>query len=360
MLQIDRRIFTHFDYIVPILVAPIILFSYILVSELYPNLANKQLVYFITSSVLAFVIFLIPIRRFIWLIPLFYWVNILFLVLVKFFGESRLGASRWLEVPFVNFTIQPSELIKPSLILMLAYLISTNPPKSKSGYRVKEFLKLSFYIILPSVLIYIEPDLGTALLLLFIGFGTLFVIGVDYKIWIAITAIILLLIPFAYPHINEYQQKRVRDFLSTKPSYQVKQSIIAIGSGGLSGKTKDEATQTKFKFLPIATSDFIFAYFVERFGFWGALLLISIYALLILHFLMITLYMKGDYFTQVLSTSIALMIFLYTFVNIAMTMGYAPVVGLPLPLFSYGGSSFITFITLFAILEHLIAFRFRY
>jgi rod shape determining protein RodA len=113
------------------------------------------------------------------------------------------------------------------------------------------------------------------------------------------------------------------------------------------------------KFLPIATSDFIFAFYVERFGFWGGVILISIYALLIIHFLMITLYLKGDYFSQVLSSSLALMFFLYTGVNIAMTLGYAPVVGLPLPLFSYGGSSFITFMILLGMLENLLAFRFK-
>lgn len=359
MFQIDRRIFTHFDYIVPILITPIVIFSYILVSQLYPNLANKQLVYYGASLVVGFLIFIFPIRKFSWLIPLLYWFNIFLLVIVKIFGNSRLGATRWLEIPFVNFTIQPSELIKPTLILMLAYLISQNPP-TKGGYKIKEFLKLSFYIILPSILIYIEPDLGTSLILQFIGFGVLFIIGVDKKIWISSVVVIAILAPLTYPLINDYQKKRVKDFLSTKPSYQVRQSIIAIGSGGLNGKAKDEATQSKFKFLPIATSDFIFAYFVERFGFWGAILLIAIYALLILHFLVITLYMKGDYFTQVLSSSLSLMLFLYTFVNIAMTIGYAPVVGLPLPLFSYGGSSFITFVILFAILEHLITFRYNY
>jgi rod shape determining protein RodA len=302
---------------------------------------------------------LFPVRRFVWMIPAVYWINIAMLIMVKFVGISRLGAQRWIEIPFINFTIQPSEIMKPSLILMLAYLIKSSPPTSERGYGMKEFLKLGFYIILPFTLIYIEPDLGTALILLVLGFGVLFIVGVDYKIWIGIAVALSIAIPAIYPHINDYQKRRVKDFLSKKPSYQVRQSIIAIGSGGLYGKERGEATQTHMKFLPIATSDFIFAFFVERFGFVGGVVLIAIYALLILHFLMMILYLKGDYFSQVISASLALLFFLYASVNIAMTLGYAPVVGLPLPLFSYGGSSFITFMILLGIYENLVTFRFK-
>ena len=359
MFQVDRRIFTHFDYIVPILILPIIGISFFLVYELYPVLANKQLIYFLTGSVLFTFFFFFPIRKLSWLIPFFYWSNLFLLLSVKLFGVSKLGAQRWLEIPFVNFTLQPSELMKPAMILMLAYLIKNNPPDSEKGYGLLDFLKLSLFIMMPFVLILQQPDLGTALILFFIGYGILFIIGVNNKIWLSILAIAVLLAPLVYTNLHDYQKKRINDFLAEKPSYHVRQSIIAIGSGGIAGKSQDEATQSHMKFLPIATSDFIFAFYMERFGFWGGATLIAIYALLIWHFLMITLYMKGDYFIQVLSSSLALMFFLYTGVNIAMTIGYAPVVGLPLPLFSYGGSSFITFIILLAIFENLVAFRFN-
>ena len=358
MFWIDRRILIHFDYIVPMLILPIIGISYFLIDELYPLLANKQLIYFIASLLLFVFFFLFPMRKFSWLIPFFYWLNVLLLLSVKLFGVSRLGAQRWLEIPFVNFTIQPSELMKPAMILMLAYLIKNRPPDTDKGYGLRDFLTLSLYIMIPFLLILKQPDLGTALILFFLGYGILFIIGVHYKIWLSILAMIVLLAPLVYNNLQDYQKKRIHDFLAEKPSYHVRQSIIAIGSGGISGKSEEKATQAHMKFLPIATSDFIFAFFMERFGFWGGLTLIGIYALLILHFLMMTLYMKGDYFSQVLSSSLALMFFLYTGVNIAMTIGYAPVVGLPLPLFSYGGSSFITFIILIAIFENLVAFRF--
>ena len=357
MFQIDRRIVTHFDFLIPILILPIIIFSYFLISEANATLASKQLVYFTVATFVFCLFFLTPLRKIEWLIPLFFWVAIALLISVEFFRISRLGAKRWLEIPFVHFTIQPSEILKPAFILMLAYLIKQDPPPQK-GYGWKQFFKLSFYILLPFVLIAKEPDLGTAMILLMLGYGILFIIGVDKKIWITLGILIALASPFLYNHLHDYQKKRITDFLSDTPSYHVKQSIIAIGSGGLYGKEKDEATQTHYKFLPIATSDFIFAYTVERFGFWGAFALIVCYALLIIHLITLNYQLKKEPFAQVMTSGIALLIFLYMGVNIAMTIGLAPVVGVPLPLFSYGGSSFITFFALFGILENLLAFRF--
>ena len=293
-----------------------------------------------------------------WLIPFIYWGNIALLLAVEFFGHSRLGAQRWIDIPFINATIQPSEFVKPALILMLAYLINKTPPPLH-GYRLKDFLRISFYILLPFVLIAKEPDLGTALVLLLIGYGVLFYVGVYWKILATILAGILIFSPLAYKFLlHDYQKVRIKDFLSEKPSYHVQQSIIAIGSGGWSGKDKEDATQTQMKFLPIATSDFIFAFVVERTGFLGALALILLYAMLILHLLSLSIF-NNDYYIKVVTVAISFMIFIYMGVNIAMTIGYAPVVGVPLPMFSYGGSSFLNFMVLFAIMQNLITFRYK-
>jgi rod shape determining protein RodA len=322
-------------------------------------LAKKQLVYFFVGFAGALMMFLFPIRKLSWLIPLLFWISILLLISVEFFGTNRgMGAQRWLEIPFVRFTIQPSEIMKPAFMLMLAYLIKNNPPPDE-GYGVKDFLKLSFYILLPFYLIFREPDLGTALVLLLVGYGTLFVIGINKKIWITIIVTLALCAPLMYKYVlHDYQKKRITEFMDEKKSYQVQQAVIAIGSGGLYGKSKDEATQTHLKFLPIATSDFIFPYYVERFGFMGALILILLYGTLIIHLLSQNFKLKDDYFTSVFTTATALLIFIYMGVNIAMTIGYAPVVGLPLPFFSYGGTSFITFMLVFGIYENLITFRY--
>jgi len=356
--RIDKRILAQFDFLSIILVVPLVITSNWLIGEVVPALAQKQITYVGVASLAFLAVFLLPIRRMSWLIPLIYWLSIILLFGVEFFGHARLGAQRWIDIPFIDATIQPSEFVKPALILMLAYIISKNPPPAY-GYRIKEFLKISFYILLPFILIAKEPDLGTAMVLLLIGYGVLFFIGVHWKIWAVIVGAVLLFSPLAYKFLlHDYQKTRIQDFLSEKPSYHVQQSIIAIGSGGFTGKSKDDATQTQMRFLPISTSDFIFAFLVERSGFLGALGIILIYVMLILHLMSLSIY-NDDYFIKVVTISISFMIFIYMGVNISMTIGYAPVVGVPLPMFSYGGSSFINFMILFAIMQNLITFRYK-
>ena len=354
----DKRIFLHFNYELILFILPLILLSHLLISEISEMLAQKQLIYF-TISIIAFVVvFFLPIRRMIGLIPYFYWFGIILLLAVLFFGTTKLGATRWLQLPFVNLTIQPSELFKPIFLLMLAFLISKKPPP-KNGYNFKDFTYFSFYILLPFFLIAKEPDLGTALVLLLVGYGVLFIMGIDWRIIVSIIIVLLITSPFIYTYmIKDYQKKRIEDFLAKEPSYHVQQSIIAIGSGGLLGKDKEEATQVQLKFLPIATSDFIFAYLVERYGFIGAVGLIGLYLLLICYLLILNFYFQKDFLISVFASGVGLLIFLDMSVNILMVIGFAPVVGLPLPLFSYGGSSFINFIVIFAILENLLTFRF--
>ena len=358
MWRFDKSILSQFDFFSIILIIPLVIASHWLIGEVVPALAQKQLAYVSVAILTFFIVLVLPIRRMSWFIPLIYWANIGLLLAVEFFGHSRLGAQRWIDIPFINATIQPSEFVKPALILMLAYLINKIPPPPE-GYRLKEFLKISFYILLPFILIAKEPDLGTALVLLLIGYGILFFVGVYWKIIAFILGSILLFSPLVYKFmLHDYQKVRIIDFLSEKPSYHVQQSIIAIGSGGWTGNKKDEATQTQMRFLPIATSDFIFAFVVERTGFLGALLLIVIYVMLILHLLSLSVF-NNDYYIKVVTVGIAFMIFIYMGVNISMTIGFAPVVGVPLPMFSYGGSSFLNFMVLFAIMQNLITFRYK-
>ncbi len=354
----NRRILAHFDFLIPLLIFPIVGISVFLIYELGSSLIYKQFVYIGGSFVVAYIVFFIPFRRLSKSIYFFYWLCMILLVLVEFIGTKKLGAQRWIEIPFTSFSIQPSETLKIALMLMLALVIRQNPPP-KDGYDWREFLRISSFILVPFFIILQQPDLGTALTVLFMGFGALFLIGVNKKIWITLVLVFSITSPLIYQYgIRDYQKKRIHDFLSEKPSHQVTQSIIAIGAGGLRGKEKDKATQSQLKFLPIATSDFIFAYFMERFGFIGGITLISIYMLLIFHILSYTLLNLKDYFLRVVASCVGILLFVYMSVNIAMTVGFAPVVGLPLPLFSYGGTSFLTFIVMLAILENLLAFRF--
>ena len=358
MRLFDKRIISHFDYLLIIFVLPLIFLSYHLIGETNEQLANKQLVYYSVSIFAFIIVFLMPIRKRIRIIPVLYWLGILLLIAVEFVGISKLGAKRWIYLPIIGTTIQPSELIKPIFILMLGYLIQNKPPQ-KGGYNFVDFCYFSFYILLPFLLIAKEPDLGTAMVLLFVGYGILFLVGVNWKIWASIFIVIGLASPFMYTYLmKDYQKKRIHDFIAEKPSYHVQQSIIAIGSGGLTGKESEEATQTQLKFLPIATSDFIFAYLGERYGFLGAIGLIFIYLLIVIHLLTMNYYFKDDYIVRVFASGLGFLIFFNMSVNILMVIGFAPVVGIPLPMFSYGGSSFVNYVVTIAILENLLAFRY--
>lgn len=357
--MIDRRILTHFDFLLPLIVAPIIGMSFFLINEANEAMNIKQSIYIIVGFVLFWVIFFIPFRSLSKSIGIFYWICVILLLIVDIYGTTKLGAQRWITIPGLGISLQPSEPVKVAIILMISNFVYHNPPP-KNGYYFKEFFKISFYILLPFALILKQPDLGTALVVLLMGFGILFLIGVNYKVWLSLLLMILIASPLIYGSMHDYQRKRIHDFIAEKPSYHVRQSVITIGSGGLFGKSKENSTQTQLKFLPISTSDFIFAYYVERFGFIGAIVLLGLYIGLILHILSFCFIDSRDYQLRVVASAICVLIFVYMGVNIAMTIGLAPVVGIPLPMFSYGGSSFITFMVLFGILENLLAFRFNF
>ncbi len=344
------------DYLLIIQIIPILIISSILVREINPQLFQKQMIYYTVGALGFTVAVLIPWQKIIWwFAPISYFFNLLMLLAVDLVGKKILGARRWIEIPGIGLTVQPSEFIKISVILMLAFIVHKNPPP-KEGYGFIDFFKLSLIILIPFVLIAKEPDLGTALVLLITGFGTLFYIGVKWRVWISIAIVLAISAPILYNNLHDYQKKRISDFLG-KPSYHVQQALIAIGSGGLEGKEKEDATQTQLKFLPIASSDFIFAYLGERFGFKGMLLVIILYILLIIHLLILARIYSQDYLIKTVAVGIAFLIFIYMNVNMYMIIGMAPVVGVPLPMFSHGGTSFIIFAVFFGILLNLVAFK---
>jgi len=357
--QFDRRILRQINFILILQLLPIFAISSYLVYEINTHLFHKQMYYYNIALAIFFIAFLIPWRRFQWLIPLAYWFNLLLLMSVELFGKSILGAKRWIEIPGLHITLQPSEFIKITVLLMLGYLISRNPPP-KEGYDWAMFVKLSIFILIPFLLIAKEPDLGTGLVLLLTGYGVLFIVGIRAKIWLTLLVVLGLSAPIIYTHgLKPYQKQRIANFIG-EPSYHVQQSLIAIGSGGMDGQEQEEATQTQLKFLPVSSTDFIFAYLGERLGFQGMMATIALYIALILHLMFIAIDNEKDYYVKVFASGIAFLFFIYMTVNILMTIGLAPVVGLPLPMFSHGGTSFIIFAILFGILENLLAFRFYF
>ncbi len=353
----DRRIFKHFSYSLLLWLLPLFAVSSYLIYEINIKLFNKQMVYYFIAFVVFCVAVVIPWRRILWwFAPLFYLVNLGLLIAVEFVGKTILGAKRWIELPGIHITIQPSEFIKVNVIMMLAYLIHKSPPPQQ-GYGLFQFIKLSLIIVIPFLVIAKEPDLGTALVLLITGYGVLFLIGVNWKIWLTLLILAGAGAPLIYEYgLKPYQKKRIHDMIN-KPSYQVRQALIAIGSGGMEGKSKEDATQTQLKFLPVSSTDFIFAYLGERLGFKGMVSVIALYILLIFNLLYIAWRHKHDYLIKTFAGGLAFLIFVYMGVNVFMIIGLAPVVGLPLPMFSHGGTSFIIFAVIFGILQNLIAFK---
>lgn len=353
----DKRIFKNFSYSLMIQLIPLFVISSYLVYEINFHLYQKQMIYYFIAAIAFFISAFIPWRQIIWWFsPIFYIMNLGLLIAVEFVGKSILGAQRWIEIPGIGITIQPSEFIKVNVIMMLAYLIHRYPPGEK-GYGFLNFIKLSIVIIIPFIIIAKEPDLGTALVLLIAGYGVLFIVGINWKIWVTIAILVGAGAPIVYEYgLKSYQKTRIQDALN-KPSYQVRQALIAIGSGGLEGKSKEDSTQTQLKFLPVSSTDFIFAYLGERFGFKGMMAVIILYILLIFNLLYISAKHAKDYLIKTFATGLAFLIFVYMGVNVLMIIGLAPVVGLPLPMFSHGGTSFIIFAVIFGILQNLIAFK---
>ena len=271
--------------------------------------------------------------------PWLFFLCLVLLVLVLLVGETRNGATRWLNI---GISFQPSELMKIAMPLMIARYIASGalPPAVFS-------VGVSITIVLvPSVLIMLEPDLGTSILIAFSGLVVIFLSGLKKRYLAVALGLLLASLPLMWANMLPFQKNRVLSFLNpgsdpTGHGYHLIQSKIAIGSGGLFGKGWLNSTQGQLDFLPERTTDFIFAILAEEFGFLGVSLLIGIYLYIIGRGIMIAINAQ-DLFSRLLAASISLTFFVYVFVNIAMTTGILPVVGVPLPLISAGGTSMLT------------------
>lgn len=271
--------------------------------------------------------------------PWFYFVCLFLLVLVLLVGETVNGATRWLNI---GISFQPSELMKIAMPLMIARYISRGalPP---SVFSVGVSITI---VLVPSVLIMLEPDLGTSILIAFSGLVVIFLSGLKKRYLAVALGLLLASLPLMWSNMHPFQKNRILTLLNPESDplgsgYHLIQSKIAIGSGGLFGKGWLNSTQGQLDFLPERTTDFIFAILAEEFGFLGVSLLIGIYLYIIGRGIMIAINAQ-DLFSRLLAASISLTFFVYVFVNIAMTTGLLPVVGIPLPLISSGGTSMVT------------------
>ena len=263
------------------------------------------------------------------------------LACVALFGDVRNGARRWLFLGFAS--VQPSELMKVAMPLMLARYFH----RHEAALRLREYAAAFVLLAVPTAMIARQPDLGTALLVAAAGFYVIFLAGLSWKI-IASGAVLTIasLYPLWYYALHDYQRRRFQTLLdpSSDPlgaGYHIIQSTIAVGSGGIIGKGWLGGTQTHLEFIPERATDFIFAVYSEEFGLIGASLLLALYLALIMRGLMIAAN-APTFFTRLLAGSITLTFFTYAVVNMGMVSGLLPVVGVPLPLISYGGTSLVT------------------
>lgn len=279
---------------------------------------------------------------------LLYALGIGLLAAVLVMGEMGKGAQRWLDLGFFRF--QPSEMIKITTPMMIAWYLAEShlPP------RWKQLIIAAVLIAIPTLLIAKQPDLGTALLVASSGAAVLFFAGLSWKIIIGLSSVFAALTPVLWHFMHDYQRARVMTFLNPEADplgrgYHIIQSKIAIGSGGLFGKGWQGSTQSNLEFLPESSTDFIFAVFAEEFGLTGCLGILLLYLLIISRCLYISVQAQDTY-SRLLCGSLSITFFVYIFVNIGMVIGLLPVVGVPLPLISYGGTSMVTLLAGFGIM----------
>ena len=320
------------------------------------NLVYKQLIHLGLATSVMLIIAQIPPILFLRSAPILIILGIILLILVLFFGSSGGGAQRWLDIGIIRF--QPSEIMKIIVPITIAAILSekTLPPRA--------FPVIISLVVISTVVLLIarQPDLGTALLIGASGVYVLFFSGFRIKIvkniWLNLTILLSFFISILYFAWNylliAYQKKRILTLFNPESDplgsgYHIIQSKIAIGSGGLTGKGLTQGSQSQLDFVPEQSTDFIFSVLAEELGFLGFMLLIIIYSFIIYRCFSLSLRCE-DNFSRLLGSSLTFVFFTYIFVNIGMVSGLVPVVGVPLPLISYGGSSLMTLMASFGII----------
>jgi rod shape determining protein RodA len=287
--------------------------------------------------------------------PWLYGVGLVLLIVVDAIGYVGKGAQRWLDLGFIRF--QPSELMKLAVPMACALLLRERalPPD------LRTLGLLAAIILVPTALTIVQPDLGTGLLILFAGTLVVVLGGLSWRIIGVLAAIGVASAVIGWNFLHDYQRQRVLTLLDPQADplgsgYHIIQSTIAIGSGGLFGKGYLQGTQGQLEFLPERTTDFVLAVIGEEFGFVGIVVLIALYLFVVFRALFLTSQMR-DTFSRLLSGSLAAIFFVYVFINAGMVSGLLPVVGVPLPLVSYGGTSMVTLLAGFGMLMSLYANR---
>ena len=312
--------------------------------------AINQLIRFGMGFAVMIVLALTDIKLLLRYAYVFYFITLILLVVVEVAGHTGMGATRWINLGFIK--LQPSEFMKIAMVLVLARYFHTSSLQSIES--VRGIIPPLLMAIFPAFLIVLQPDLGTALLLIFTTAAMFFVVGV--QIWKFVVVFIggLITIPFAWHFLHDYQQNRVLTFLNPErdplgAGYHIIQSKIALGSGGVFGKGFLKGSQSHLNFLPEKHTDFIFTMLSEEFGLVGAVLVVILNILILAYSYSFAL-KSTSYFGKLLAIGLATNYFMYVFINIAMVLGLLPVVGIPLPLISYGGTVMLSIMASFGII----------
>jgi rod shape determining protein RodA len=323
----------------------------------YMPWAERQMLRFAVGMALMLVIALTDIRFWLRYAHSFYAIALILLIAVEFAGSVGMGAQRWISLKF--FYLQPSEIMKVALVLSLARYFHRLSLEDVT--RPTQLLFPILLVATPTVLVLRQPDLGTALLLLFSSAAMFFLAGVRIWKFVLIGLISLASIPLGWSMMHTYQKNRIMTFLSPEndplgSGYHILQSKIALGSGGLFGNGFLQGTQSHLRFLPEMQTDFIFTMYAEEFGLVGGLFLITLYAAIVIYGFAIAMRSRS-HFGRLIAMGVTTTFFLYVFMNIAMVMGLIPVVGVPLPLISYGGTAMMTVLIGFGLLMNVYIHR---
>ncbi len=325
------------------------------------GLYKSQLLWFGIGMLITALVLVVHYSAFSRTAYVIYFANLILLVAVLVVGKSSLGAKRWLGIG--SFRVQPSEFMKLSLVICLAKYFETD--RILSGYSLKDLLLPTLLVLIPCVLIGLQPDLGTALIIFLTFTSMMLFVRIQPKTLMIIGICAAIALPSAYKFgLKPYQRQRLVSFLDPEADprgsgYNSIQSKIAVGSGQLLGKGYQKGTQSQLNFLPEHHTDFIFSVFSEEHGFLGSLILLALYLAFLLNGLSIA-YQSHDKFGLLLALGIVTIFFWHIFINMGMVMGLLPIVGVPLPFLSYGGSSLITSILGTAILTNIANKKFMF
>ncbi|MBI5183535.1 MAG: rod shape-determining protein RodA [Nitrospinae bacterium] len=362
----DRRLISNFDGVLFVLTIVISIWGIVTVysaaqgrSEYLSRLYISQIYWLICGLLAMSLILLIDyqhIQRYAYLI---YTIAIIFLILVLIFGRAISGAQRWISIGPLTF--QVSELAKVGVIIALARYFDDK--RTRKIYRLRDLFVPALIALIPTILIAKEPDLGTSFIILIIFISILFMININPRSLIILIVSGILLLPTMWYFLRDYQRERLLTLINPDADplgigYHILQSKIAIGSGKFLGKGLFGGTQSRLNFLPERHTDFIFSVLAEELGFVGVFILIILYFILIIKGINIVYYAK-DRFAALVGVGIVCMLTSYIILNIGMTMGIFPIVGMPLPFMSYGGSSLVTTFITIGILLNIRMRRFK-